>query len=63
MVLTLKKGASKEDIEQLDDILYKKESSVGFNAKKYAGRWKGRLSEDPLIIQKKLRDEWERDLS
>ena len=59
MIFILKRNASKREIEELDNILYKKKLSGGFNAKKYNGIW--RLKEDPLIIQKKLRDEWERD--
>jgi hypothetical protein len=33
----------------------------GFDAKKYNGALK--LKEDPLHIQKQLRNEWERDFS
>ncbi len=60
MVLTLKKGASKKDIEALEKALNKDKTAVGFNAKKYNGVLS--LKEDPLTIQSKLRDEWERDL-
>jgi hypothetical protein len=59
MVLTLKKGASKEDIEAIDSKLYKEKASSGFNAKKYNGVLS--LTEDPLTIQLDLRNEWERD--
>ena len=61
MVLVLKKGASKEDIEAIDKKLYRKKTPTGFDAKKYNGILK--LKKDPLIIQKKLRDEWERNFS
>ena len=61
MVLVLKKGASKEEIEAIDKKLYRKKASIGFDAKKYNGILK--LKKDPLIIQKKLRDEWERNFS
>lgn len=61
MVLVLKKGATKKDIAEIEKILYKEKSSGGFNAKKYNGIMN--LKEDPLTIQKNLRNEWERDLS
>ncbi len=58
MVLILKKGASKKEIE----VLREKLSSLPgrkktMEAHKYLGTIK--LKEDPLVIQKKLRDEWE----
>ena len=59
MVLVLKKGASKKDIEAIEKLLYNEKKSGGFNAKKYNGIMD--LKEDPLTIQKNLRDEWERD--
>jgi hypothetical protein len=58
MVLILKKGASKKEIAAIEKKLYKEKVSTGFNAKKYNGVLK--LKEDPLVIQKQLRDEWER---
>jgi hypothetical protein len=61
MVLILKKGASKKDIEIIEKKLYKEKGLAGFNAKKYNGAIK--LKEDPLTIQKKLRDEWERNFN
>lgn len=60
MLLVLKKGATKKEIEEIEKILYKEKSSGGFNAKKYNGIMD--LKEDPLTIQKNLRNEWERDL-
>ena len=60
MVLVLKKGATKKDIEAMEKILYKEKSTGGFNAKKYNGILN--LKEDALTIQKDLRNEWERDL-
>jgi hypothetical protein len=54
MVLVLKKGASKKE---MDDIAAKLHVSKGVNTKKYCGVIK--LKEDPLAIQKKMRDEWE----
>ena len=60
MVLVLKKGASKKDIETIEKALYKEKTTIGFDAKKYNGVLN--LKEDPLTIQSKLRDERERDL-
>lgn len=61
MVLVLKRGATKKEIEALEKKLYKEKASTGFNAKKYNGVMK--LKEDPLTIQKRLRNEWERNFS
>jgi uncharacterized protein (UPF0335 family) len=61
MKLTLKKGAGKKEIEAIEKKLYQEKASIGFNAKKYNGILNVR--EDPSDIQKKLRDEWERDFS
>ncbi len=61
MVLVLKKGASKKEIEAIEKKLYKEKPAGGFDAKKYNGVLS--LKEDPLAIQLKLRDEWERNLS
>ncbi len=61
MVLVLKKGATRQEIRALEKKLYGKQVVSGFNAKKYNGVLK--LKEDPLTIQKQLRDEWERDFS
>ena len=58
MVLVLKKGATKKDIEEIDKILYKEKSKGGFDAKKYNGIIPG--LEDGLEAQKKMRDEWKR---
>lgn len=61
MELTLKKGAGKKEIEAIERKLYRRKSVIGFNAKKYNGILK--LKERPLDIQKKLRNEWERNFS
>lgn len=53
MVLILKKGASKKEI---DDISEKLKVSKGVDTKKYCGIIK--IKEEPLAIQKKMRDEW-----
>jgi uncharacterized protein (UPF0335 family) len=60
MVLVLKKGAAKHEIAALEKQLYTRKASAGFDAKKYNGVLK--LKQDPLTIQKQLRDEWETDL-
>jgi uncharacterized protein (UPF0335 family) len=61
MVLVLKKGATKAEIAALEKKLYGRKKSIGFDAKKYNGILK--LEQDPLTIQKQLRDEWERNFS
>jgi hypothetical protein len=54
MVLVLKKGASKKEMEDISEKLMVKK---GVNTKKYGGTIK--LNEDPLETQKRMRDEWE----
>jgi len=54
MVLVLKKGASKQEMESISQKL---RAVKGVDTKKYCGTIK--LKEDPLAIQKKMRDEWE----
>ena len=61
MVTILKKGATKKDIEAIEKSVFKEKSSGGFNAKKYNGIIS--FKEDPLTIQKELRNEWERDIN
>ncbi len=56
MVLILKKGASEEEMQLIKKKLQKKSRKAGVDIKKYSGTIK--LKEDPLKIQKKLRDEW-----
>ena len=46
----LKKGASKEEIEQLNKELFQNGNKNPLNAKKYCGIIK--LDEDPMVIQK-----------
>jgi hypothetical protein len=46
-------------LKQIEKKLYKEKVKSGFNAKKYNGIIK--LKEDPLVIQKRLRNEWERN--
>lgn len=57
MVLVLKRGASKHDIEKINKKLSQLPVRKKLDAKKYIGVLS--LKEDPLIIQKRLRDEWE----
>jgi len=61
MVVVLKKGASKKEIESVEDAIYEPGAKKGFDAKKYNGVLT--LNDDALDIQLKLRNEWERDLS
>jgi hypothetical protein len=56
-----KKGATKDEIAALEKKLYGQKPLAGFDAKKYNGVLK--LKQDPLAIQKQLRDKWERDFS
>lgn len=53
MVIVIEQGTSKEKLERL---LKKMKTKKGVNTKKYCGVIK--LKEDPLQIQKQLRDEW-----
>ena len=57
MILILKSGASKKEIEVIEKKLYKGKVSGGFNAEKYNGVIK--LKEDSLAIRLKLRNEWD----
>ncbi|CAN5469311.1 hypothetical protein BH11BAC3_BH11BAC3_27750 [soil metagenome] len=54
MVLVLKKGASKKEIELIEKKLKNKS---GVEVIKYCGLIK--LKEDALTIQKNLRNEWQ----
>ena len=53
MILILKKGASKKEIQSIEKKLKNKS---GVNTLKYCGSIK--LKEDALTIQKALRKEW-----
>ena len=69
MHLILRNDAGKEEIAAIEKILFRKNplfpelnmTSGGFNAKKYNGIFK--LKKDPMVTQKSMRDEWERDFS
>ena len=54
MVLVLKPGATKQQMQSIDKKLQKKTS---VNTKKYCGIIQ--LKQDPLDIQKQLRDGWQ----
>jgi hypothetical protein len=54
MVLVLKKGATKKEMENL---ARKMPTKKGVNTKKFCGSLK--LKEEPLSIQKQMRDEWQ----
>ena len=56
MVLVLKKGASKKEIDAITEKLAKIRRRKRFDAYKHCGVIK--LPEDALAIQKRLRDEW-----
>ncbi len=57
--MIIKKGASEKEILKMQEKLSKKKSS-GFKANKYKGKIK--FNKDALLIQNKLRDEWERNI-
>ena len=59
MVLVIKKGAGKKELEALDKKL-KASSTKGFDAQKFNGALK--IKGDALVIQKKLRNEWDRNI-
>lgn len=56
MVLILKKGASKKEIEKVTEKLSKIRKKKRFDAYKHCGVIK--LKEDAFAIQKRLRNEW-----
>jgi len=57
MVTIIKKGATKEKIQSLLKLGKKNKPRKGIDLHKYCGVLK--LKEDPLVLQKKWRDEWE----
>ena len=61
MVVTIKKGATLEDINEIEKRVFTTiKVKKGFDAKKYNGTVK--FEEDAMTIQKKLRNEWERKI-
>jgi hypothetical protein len=57
MVTTIKKGSTKEEIQELFEKLAKKSRIIkSFDAYRFCGKVK--FKEDGLKIQKQLRDEW-----
>ncbi len=58
MVTTIKKGTSKQNIEDiLRQLFSKKKKASGIDAYKYCGVIK--LKDSPYNIQKKMRREWD----
>ena len=57
MVLQLSRGASQKEIAAINEKLRELPAQKTIDAKKYCGVIK--LQEDPLIIQQKLRNDWE----
>ncbi len=56
MVLVLKKGATKKEIESINQKLVRSQKRKLFDAKKHCGVIE--IKEDALSIQKRMRDEW-----
>jgi len=56
MIITLKKGATKKRIKSILEKLAKELKLKGINAYEYCG--KITFKNDPLEIQKELRNEW-----
>jgi|APGre2960657404_1045060.scaffolds.fasta_scaffold260425_1 hypothetical protein len=57
MTVVIKKGVDKKEFEKILDSFRKNKKSKGVDTTKYCGTIK--LSKNPLVIQKELRDEWE----
>jgi len=57
MVMTIKRGSTKDKIENLIKLLTSTKEDTGINAYQYCGILK--LKESPNEIQKRLRDEWD----
>ena len=61
MVVTIKKGATLEEMKEIEKKIFSTEKvKKGFDAKKYNVTVK--FEEDAMTIQKKLRNEWERNI-
>ena len=57
MIIKVKKGTTKKYIDKLLERTTRQKRSGGINAQKYCGVLT--IDPDPLVIQKKLRNEWE----
>ena len=57
MVTVVKYGTDKKKIRSLLERLKNQKSRIGIDAYRYCGILT--LAEEPLLIQKELRDEWE----
>jgi hypothetical protein len=53
MVLVLKNN---KDVKKVKELLAERPAKKGFDARKFSGALKA--DEDALLIQKRLRDEW-----
>ena len=61
MVVTIKKGATVDEIKEIEKKIFTSNKvKSGFDAKKYNVTVK--FEEDAMTIQKKLRNEWERNI-
>lgn len=56
MTVIIKKGVDKKEFEKILNSFRQNKKAKGVNTLKYCGIIK--LSKDPLIIQKEMRDEW-----
>ena len=57
MVTVIKYGSDKKKIKSMLESLKKQKSNTGIDAYKYCGVIT--LAEEPLLIQKEMRNEWE----
>jgi hypothetical protein len=57
MVTVIKYGSDKKKIKSMLERLKKQKSNVGIDAYKYCGVIT--LADEPLLIQKEMRDEWQ----
>jgi len=60
-IMSLKKGAAKKEIRATKKNQYDAKAKEGFDVEKHNGIMS--FNEDALTIQKKLRNEWERDFN
>jgi len=57
MVTVIKYGSDKKKIKSMLERMKKQKSNMGIDAYKYCGVIT--LAEEPLLIQKEMRNEWE----
>ncbi len=67
MVWEINKNTTNEELSKMFEAAHKEQQKLQpkkvFNAKKFNGILKHVFTEDPLEIQRNLRDEWERDFN